>query len=378
MQQENNTPAPQPAFTSWVLDLLKEHYGWVSVIAAGLGILNLAIYTHHIGRPDVFMSSLEFGPGLILLWITHLFFFVVLIGSMLFPSLVFAGGLSALRPKPEYAASIVRVLTGLTAFAMLGVVIPIGAAAYRDETASPWWALTVLVVPALCSWFFLHGNIAKTELLTDKLKSWRMLLACVALTGLLGLTALVGIYPALFVTQFYEERGAMGGWGEALFFCFVVMVGSLAPAVGYHNQLLKGKPAQFRGGFFGFGLFAALLILTVPSLLIFPSVVSAKFLGITDREVKRYLIVNEEYPADSLDTQRWSITRSEAKKYLLHGFSLYANGPIALLCPADLAKLPERELHKYTAQCVPFDESAVKPLDVVEQIPSDDVSGRRR
>lgn len=371
MQQEKNASAPQPAFTSWVLNLLKEHYGLVSAIAAALGIFNLAIYTHHIGRPDVFMSSLELGPGLILLWITHLFFFAVLIGSMLFPSLVFSGGLSALRPKPEYAASIVRVLTAITAFAMLGVVIPIGAAAYQDETASASWALTVLVVPALCSWFFLHGNIAKTELLTDKLKSWRMLLACVALTGLLGLTALVGIYPALFVTQFYEERGVMGGWGEALFFCFIIMVGSLAPAIGYYNQLLKGKPAQVRGGLFGVGIFAALLILTVPSLLIFPSVVAVKFLGITDREVKRYLVVNEDYPADSLDTKRWSIERSQEKKYLLHGFSLYANGPIILLCPPDLAKLSERELHKYTAQCVPFDESAVKPLNVVEQIPID-------
>lgn len=368
MQQANNIPAAQ---TFWMLDLLKEHYGWVSAIAAALGILNLVIYTHHIGRPDVFMPSLELGPGLILLWITHLFFFAVLIGSMLFPSLVFSGGLSALRPKPEYAASIVRILTTITVLAMLGVVIPIGAAAYRDETASVWWALTVLVAPALCSWFFLHGNIAKTELLTDKLKSWRMLLACIVLTGLLGLTALVGIYPALFVTQFYEERGSMGGWGEALFFCFIIMVGSLAPAAGYYNQLLKGKPAQLRGIVLGIGIFAALLILTVPSLLIFPSVVAAKFLGITDREVKRYLVVNEEYPADSLDAKKWSITRSQEKKYLLQGFSLYANGPITLLCPANFAKFTERELHKYTAQCVPFDKSAIKPLDAVEEIQND-------
>ena len=363
MQPEKNPSFSPPVFSSAILELLKQHYGWISTIVAALGVVNLAIYTHHIGRSDVFMASLELGPGLVLLCLAHLFFFAMLIGSMMITSLVLSGGLNALRPKPECAASIVRSLTGIAALAMLSVVIPIGVSAWRDETASPWWALAAFLVPALRSWFFLRKNIGSAELLTGNLKSWRMFCACALLTMMLGITALVAIYPALFVTKFYEERGVMGGWGEGLFFCLVAMLGSLAPAIGYYDQLAKGKVAQVKGALAGVAIFTTVLMLMVPSLLIVPSVVAAKFLGITDRQVKRYLIVNEEYPAESLDASRWLITRSQEKRYVLQGFSLYANGPIVLLCPAGLAKLNESELDKYTAQCIPFAKNAVKALD---------------
>lgn len=276
MQSENSHPAQQPGFSRWVLGLLKEHYGWISAIVAALaplaGIINLAIYTHYVGRSDVFMPSLELGPGLIVLWLTHILFFAFLIGSMCITSLFLSWGLSELRPKPNYAASIVRILTVITAVAMLGVLVPIGIAAYRGETASPWWALAVFVPPALSSWFFMRGNIDKAESLTSDLKSCRMFRACAALTTLVGLTAFFSTYPAWLVTIFYEDQGTMRGWVELFFFCFVAMLGSLAPAIGYYNLVSKGKAAQ--GALFGVVIFMSALTLMAPSLLSFPSVVA--------------------------------------------------------------------------------------------------------
>lgn len=372
MQPQNHLPTQQPAFASWMLVLLKEHYGWISAIIAALapfaGIINLGVYAHYVGRADVFMPSLELGPGLILLWLAYILFFVILIGGMLITSLFLSWGLSGLRPKPEYAASIVRTLTVITAAAMLCVVIPVGVAAYQNKQASLWLMLLAFLPPALYSWLFIQRNIDKAELLTSDLKPWQMFLACAALIALVGLTALFGIYPAWFVTMFYEERGTMGGWLEALVFCFVAMVGSLAPAIGYYNLALKGRAAQIKAALGGVFIFMVVLTLMVPSLLSFPSVVAVKFLGISDRQVKRYLITNEDYPADDLDAKRWTITRSEEKKFLLEGFSLYAYGPIALLCPANLAKLKEKELDQHTAECIPFAKSAVKALDAVVQV----------
>lgn len=371
MQSENTPPAQQPGFSSWMLELMKEHYGWMSAIIAALasfaGIVNLAVYTHYIGRADVFMTSLELGPGLVLLWLAFVLFLVILIGSMLITSLFLSAGLSWLRPLPEHTEAIVRGLTAITAAGMLALLVPVGYFAYVGQEPNPWGLIAILVPPALCSWFFMRRNIGKADALTANLKPRQMFFACLVLIVMVGLTVLFGIYPAWFVTMFYEERGVTGGWGEALFFCFIAMIGSLAPAIGYYNLAAKGKAAQVKGALVGVIMFMGTMTMMVPSLLSFPSVVAVKFLGISDRQVKRYLITSEEYPADSLDTKRWSISRSEEKKFILHGFSLYSYGAVVLLCPADLAKVKEKEIDKHSAQCIPFAKSAVRTLDGVVQ-----------
>ncbi|XEG73697.1 hypothetical protein QA447_05555 [Pseudomonas sp. abacavir_1] len=362
----------QPDFAAWIAALLKRHYASISATVAALapfaGIVNLAAYTRHIGRPDVFMPSLELGPGLILLWLAYALFFAVLIGSMLITSLFMSWGIGFLRPKPDYAASLVRILTAVTAASMLLVIALVVLTTLLDCEIHPGYLSVILVPPGFASWFFLTGNVHSTESLKGDLKSWKMFLACIALTGWVGLTAIFGIYPAWFVTKFYEERGATGGWGEALFFCFIAMLGSLAPAIGYFNLAQKGWVAQVKAAIFGLVFFIGVLILMVPSLFSFPSVVAIKFLGISDHQVKRYLVSNDEYPADSLNAKRWAITHSEEKKYLLQGFPLYSYGAVTLLCPADVAQFKEQEIDQHTAQCIPFARSALRPLDGVVEM----------
>lgn len=367
-------PPAQPARSfSWMLELLKEHYGWISAIVAALatlaGIVNLVTYSHYIGRSDVFMPSLELGPGLILLWLAYILFFVLLIGSMLVSSFFLSFGLGELRPKPQYVASIVRVITVVTAVTMLIVVIPVGIQAFRGETASVLWALLVFATPALCSWFFIAGNIDKAESLGRVVKPWQWLWACVAFTLVVGFAALSGIYPAWFVTVFYQERGIAGGAAEAGAFCVIAMLFSLAPCIGYYQLASKGRAAQIRGALGGLVVFLAVLMLMIPALLTFPSVFAVKFLGISDRQVNRYLIANAEYPADSLDVERWALSRSMERKYLIEGFALYRYGAIVLLCPSHLADTKEKELDQHTGQCIPFAKSDVKQLDQVAKTP---------
>nr|WP_312972990.1 hypothetical protein [Pseudomonas sp.] len=356
-----------------MLELLKNHYVWVSAIVTALaplaGIVNLVTYSHFIGRPDVFMPSLELGPGLILLWLAYILFFVLLIGSMLVSSIFLSFGLNELRPKPQYAASIVRVITVVTALTMLIVVIPVAIHAFRGETASVLWALLVFVTPALCSWFFVAGNIDKADSFAHVVKRRQWLWACVAFTLVVGFAALSGIYPAWFVTKFYQERGVTGGAVEAGAFCIIAMVFSLAPSIGYYTLASKGRAAQMRGALLGLVVFLAMLMLMIPALLTYPSVFAVKFLGISDRKINRYLITNAEYPADSLDTERWSISRSMERKYLIEGFALYRHGAIVLLCPSHLADTEEIELDQHTGECIPFAKSDVKQLDQVTKTP---------
>lgn len=358
---------------SLMLELLKEHYVWISAIVAALaplaGIVNLVTYSHFIGRADVFMPSLELGPGLILLWLAYILFFVLLIGSMLVSSIFLSFGLNELRPKPQYAASIVRIITVITAVAMIVVVIPVGIQAYQGKTASVWWALLVFVTPALCSWLFISQNIAQAESLGRVVGPWKWAWACVVFTLVVGFAALFGIYPAWFVTMFYQERGIAGGAAEAGAFCVLAMVFSLAPCVGYYTLASKGRAAQIRGALGGLVVFLAMLTLMIPALLTFPSVFAVKFLGISDRQINRYLITNAEYPANSLDTERWSVSHSMERKYLIEGFALYRYGAIVLLCPSRLADTKENELDQHTGQCIPFAKSDVKQLDQVAKTP---------
>lgn len=374
--QPLNNPEDQKAETSPLsLELLKEHYGWISAISAAIapfaGFLNLLIYTHYIGRADVFMSSLEIGPGVILLWLAHTLFFVLLIGSMLITSVLLAGGLSEMRPKPKHAESIVRGLTLMIVTSMLGVILPVGIGAALGVNPSPWWSFGVFVPPALfarCFFSYAKGKLEKRSYSPSILHTF---FAYVGLIGLVGLTALFAIYPAWLVTMFYQERGAMGGWGEALLFCFVAMVFSLGPAIGYHNLAIKGLKAQRKAALIGVAMYTCLLMLIIPSAMSFPSVAAVKFLGISDRQVKQYLINSEEYPARALDAKRWSVSLSDEKKYLLQGFALYDHGAVVLLCPADLAEVKESEIDQHSAQCIPFESGAVKPLNGIVQ----DVSG---
>lgn len=369
MQSQNESSAQRPSLASLIVNFFKEHYGWVSSIIVVLsplaGILNLLIYTNYIGRANVFRDSIELGPGLVLLWVIYILFFAFLIGSMSISSFVLAAGLRELQPKSEYTVPIFRNLIAIVAASMLTITIPIGLYAYAGKTAGIEWAIGAFLTPALASWFFISWGVGKFEPLTDEVKiRWR-LTACAALTVWVGIIALLGIYPAWLVTTLYQGQGVKETFPGIVLFGFLAMIGSLAPAVGYYNRPRDVRFGHAKGALLGIALFLGILTLIVPSILSIPSIVAVKALGISDRQVYRYLVNNDDYPADGLDAKRWSITHSQEKKYLIKGFSLYTQGAVALICPADLAKVEISRIDRFSHQCIAFSKATVKQLDGV-------------
>lgn len=351
----------------WVLNVVKDHYGWIFAVVAALsplaGIVNLAIYTHYIGRPDALLPSLELGPGLIVLWLTYILAFVLILGTMLVTSLILSGLFSWLRPFPSQAEKVVRQVIALTGAAMLGIILPIGIAYAVDGSAGPAWLLSVFIPPAVFSWSFIRANGTRVGALVAAHTLPKKLQACATLTAMVGATAFCGMYPATFVEASFEAKLGVGDWQEKLLFCFVTMIASMSPAIGYFIAASKGKRAQIKAALSGVLLFLGVLVLTMPSLLSLPSLAAAKLLGVSDRAVKRYLISNEEYPAYSLDAKRWTLSSSQEKQYLVEGFALYSYGAVVLLCPASLAEIKGKDLDQYTAQCIAFERRAVKSLD---------------
>ncbi|WP_440465725.1 hypothetical protein ACKI1H_17220 [Pseudomonas sp. YH-1] len=371
MQHENIPNVQGQGLALWVLNVVKDHYGWIFAVVAALsplaGIVNLAIYTHYIGRPDALLPSLELGPGLVVLWLAYILAFVLILGAMLITSLILSGLFGWLRPFPGQAEKVVRQVIALTGAAMLGIIVPIGVAYAVDGSAGPAWLLSVFIPPAVFSWSFIRANGTRVEALVAAHTLPRKLLACATLTVMVGATAFCGMYPATFVEASFEAKLGVGDWQEKLLFCFVTMIASMSPAIGYFIAASKGKRAQIKAALSGVLLFLGVLVLTMPSLLSLPSLAAAKLLGVSDRTVKRYLISNEEYPAHSLDAKKWALSFSQEKQYLVEGFALYSYGAVVLLCPASLAKIWGKDLDQYTAQCIAFERRAVKSLDVAQR-----------
>lgn len=355
--------------------LIKEHFTWISAVVAALaslaGILNLLVFTRYIGRPDVFSRSLEFGPSLAVLLLTYLLIFLAIAGSMLITSYFFTLVTSWLRPKPEFAEPMIRQLFGMVVSGMLSIILVVMILAYCWEgPASGWWLLTVFMLPAILSWPFILVHMDHAKALSSPLTWAKKFRLCATLTGLVGGVALVGIFPAWYASFLYEESPDLSEWVEVIKFgatCLIAMAAPLAPAIGFYIKEKEGKSAQMKGALTGLLLFFALLTFTMPAMFSVTSVGSMNLLGISEREVRRHLVDNEQYPASSLNTARWSVTKHGDKWYSLNAFSLYAYGPINLLCPAELSTVRNRELRKHTKACIPFLKDEIQTLDAVEQ-----------
>ncbi|HFJ0421609.1 TPA: hypothetical protein ACGS08_004214 [Pseudomonas aeruginosa] len=370
MQQPPRSKKPKSPFLQ-ALKLIRKHFVWASAVAAGLaslaGVLNLLVFTRYIGRQDVFMDSLELGPGLVVLMLSYVLIFIAITGSMLITSYFFTLAPSWLRHRLETNRLIVRHLLEMTVSGMFSIVLVVVAVTYfSGDKAGHWWMLTVFILPALLSWVFIGIHIE-----TDTPLSWKKKLClCGALTGLVGFTAITGIYPALYVTYLYEESPDLSELAEIFkfgFTCLVTMAASLAPATGFYLMAKEGRRAQIRGALIGLLAFLGLLTFTIPTVFSVPSVGAVNLLGISDREVRRYLISSAQYSANSLNPARWSITEYENGRYSLEAFSLYEYGPVNLLCPADLSAIRNKYLSQHTKACIDFKSKDVDSLDAVDQ-----------
>ncbi|MFV3093253.1 hypothetical protein ACNJYG_22595 [Pseudomonas sp. GW6] len=355
--------------------LIKEHFTWVSPVAVALaflaGLLNLLAFTWFIGRPELFSRSLEFGPSLALLMLSYLAIFAAIISSMLVTSWFFMATLRQLRPKPESAESMTRWLFFMVLSGMFTLILLVMLLAHiQEETPSSWWSFTVLIGPALLSWFFIREHKNQAEALASPLSRVKSFGLCVALTIAAGFVAFLGILPARYTLSLYGGSVGLGQWIEVIQLgvtCLTVMAGSLVPAFGYFINAKKGRAAQIKGALIGLMTFLALLTFAMPAIFSVASVSSVRLLGFSDREVRRYLVDSEQYPVSSFNAARWSVSEHGDKRHSVIAFSLYAHGPIELLCPEELSTLKSWEFKQHTKICIPFEKDEIRTLDVEER-----------
>jgi len=351
-----------------LLTALKDHFVWVSpvavILASLIGLLNLLVFTWYINRPELFSRSLEFGPSLALLMLSYLMILAGIVGSMLITSYFFALTLQGLQPKPEYTGALARglffrVMSGMASMVLVLVV----GAVWHAGALSGWWMLAIFVLPVVLSWSFIVRHRDQAKVLSGPIQGKRKLLLCAGVAMGTGLVAMLGILPAWYATFLYEGSGNTADWAEAIklaLTCLITMAGSLAPAVGYYLRAGSGVSAQRRGALIGLGAFLAFMVVTSPSLFSVASVGSVRLLGFSEREVRTYLVDQEQYPASSMSAAQWSITPLNERKYAIRAFSLYAYGALNLLCPQALKDMKLKELKQHTGNCIPFEKGSVK------------------
>lgn len=372
MRTDFKRPKDKAKDIYWALDFAKEHYGWITALCAFLasfaGVASLSSYSLYIGRPDVFLRSLEFGPSLAILFVACFLLFVGLVGSMLVTSYVFSSTISFLKPEIEQAKTVVRWLFGMTAAAMAVLILVVLAGTLLDySTAHLGWAFLSLIPLVGTAWKFFKVNAGKLGCLPLEAGTSRKILACALLVAALELIAFLGIFPASVVAKSFVGPDTILGLSQALIFSFITMQGSLFPAVVFHMSMAESRLIRFRlvlASVFGF---IGVLTITAPAMFGFVSVGGAHTIGLSDLEQRHYLISSDKYPIGKFDKTRWNTVEDQEKKFIIDAISLYSFGSVELLCPANLRLVKAPERRKYTQRCVRFTRSAITVLDAVDE-----------
>ncbi|SFY08998.1 hypothetical protein [Azotobacter vinelandii] len=376
---ETNTQQSKSNF--FVLELIRDHFTWISATTASLaplaGIANLALFTNHIGRPDVFIRSLEFSPSLVVLALAYIAISIFVIGSMLITSFIFTLAPNYLQPEPEHSKKIIRHLFSIALIGILSVVAILSALAIKDQTLSEWWLSAAPIPIAISSYLFIKNHAQQTRTISGPASGGKNAYRVSLLTAWGCGVAVFSILPALYVMALHKEASGLLGVIEELILCTIMMIASMTPAIAFYVTENGGRAKQIKSAASSVLLLLILMMFITPRIFSVGSVGAANLLGISDRQVRHYLVDNEEYPASTLDATPWSIENNNGKKYTLTAFTLYTYGPIELLCPRDLSAIKNSDLENHTKSCISFMRSAIRPLDSVAEGISEPTSAPR-
>jgi len=458
------------------LGLIKRHFPWVSSVAVGsaslLALSSLLIFTQFIGRPDVFIDSLEPGVDLVLLALFHLMILVIVVVGLLILSLVYTWLLDFLAPDQGYEKLIAGWVFCVLASGAASFILAIWVVVFleeKDYRVGSWLSSVGLVIPALLSFWLVrrHGGhlkglrlsvSAKKKILRNcrkgvygmvasfwlflrwvnsvgffifvgvelifisvlmmlihfykdgyEIAHW-LLLDCIVIlslpfmwqycgygvlvkkTGLsmvlkklrsrecrrfsaekvvllrcrvsfpafvVPVVLLVVWLPAWYIVGFHDGSFGMDGWSVWVAW-WVLSLGALFPALAIYVGK-NGEVFNIKKILIGMLVFCLVLLSVVPRVVAVPSVLSMKLLGVSDQEVRRYLVDGRKYPASSLPS-RWPVVEYGDGLYSIKGFPLYAYGSIKLLCPPDLVGLGVGDIRQHTHVCIAFRENEVRKL----------------
>jgi len=168
----------------------------------------------------------------------------------------------------------------------------------------------------------------------------------------------------LYMMRLYESKVVVAGDLDKFAYWLVLSVGSLFPGAFMCMKAKDGVAEKIKYTLIGLMAYVVLLLMIIPKIFGLIFAISMGLLGISEEEVRHYLIDARQYPVISLDASDWAV-KPYGHSYLLNAFSLYEFGAVNLLCPADLSEKNIWEISSDTDRCIPFRQDAVRKLGAV-------------
>jgi len=351
------------------------------VVAYFVGAVNLWGFSWFIGRPDVFMQSLDVGPGLLALMASSLISLLLIIGFPLIPSLFFFLHVKDLKLDKDSAKEIawrlfiifaggllvfvvVSAFSGYRACLFTAFIIPVLVVLDLVANSGDWVRFfTALIIPVLVA-----CNLAANYAKENVSKLFLFLGLIVSFSFFMALDI---VFSKAYMTAFYDGGVDVAGDWDKFSGLFFLSLGAVFPGIFFVINAYKGPVSKVKHAVFGVLGYIVLLGFTIPKIFGVISADSMALLGINEQEVRRYLIDAKQYPVNSLDDYGWAIKEYDYHSYSLDAVSLYEFGAVNLLCPADLSKKNILKISSYTHRCIPFRQDAVRKLDALVEYKSD-------
>ncbi|UYO93953.1 hypothetical protein [Pollutimonas sp. M17] len=350
---------------------MREHFKWIAslafILSSGAGVFTLLFYLNYLGRPDLFIDSLEFSPALIIWFLIFFFFFIVIVVSTLMSSCCLALSVLLANPDSDSRSCIALRLFAVTAIIMMLWISLLVVSAYLPDTdwlmASGAWIIGIYILSAIGAWLFLR----KHPLNLPKLKEgsiWKR--TYLPLGFSLGTTALMGTLPAYLVMKGYAGPD---NWENALrliSFCALAMILSMAPAVCYYLSDSQTKYRRTSAVTGGLAFYAIILTVIASGAFGYATVNIAKIAGLTDLTPRLYEISNNNHNIENFMAKDWAASSAGADHFTIKAVNLYSFGSVKLLCPITAVPEAYKDWRKNSNRCVPFKKNAVASLAAIE------------
>ncbi|HBN8508759.1 TPA: hypothetical protein L3715_002350 [Pseudomonas aeruginosa] len=333
----------------------------LSLAGAGLGFFSLYAYAEAIGRPDLFMDSIDAKSALVV-W---LLLVVLLLAAYLFvlsaTTWLFGMTVSLFNKPPgkQREAVLWLLFPVLVGFGTFVFILYFHADGIGGRVAVLLVALAVLLSCLLMYALWDFRKLIRDALSVNgaQVKAGEKWFFMGFLWLLLFMTVSAGVFPATLTLQSYlgdDTPEAIPGLARL---SLLTMVLTLVPVVIFY---------RVPGDLYRRITYAvtALILMSCATMLISPGSMgritysAAGKLNIRAHESTRYVLSDDIRLAD-LHGPLWKTRLGQSSRVEVNAWQLFSFGDVLLLCPDDLSERELRELRHYTSYCIKTRNSKV-------------------
>lgn len=332
---------------------LLEHWGPItvtlSILGAGVGLFTLYVFTHAIGRADLFMVAVEAKSALAIWVLIILLIGVFYLASLTMTTWFYGMSISLFGNIPDKLGKValwllLPIWVGFGSFILLIFY-------FSDIVETSVTMVTVCVVTIIVYGLLFCGKgfrgLFKENVVNMAFgeKAFVLLFQCLTVCFTVFLSAI----PVSIILKSYVGDDTSEAITFVAVLTFATLALSLVPALIFYVS----KGALYLRAIYGFAAALSLLFLfllfsqgTMSTI----TYAAAKELQVKQTVPARFVLVNDVGLSD-FDNLLWKTRLHESGKVEVQAFSLFSFGDVLLLCPGDYLRLGLHDLPKYSPYC---------------------------